>query len=593
MAATYARMPPGAFEQPQWDAVRPQDQVGCTTAAERTFELIVGQVDRQPMDSLHDYGRRLKSKRSVDSYNGRYQAEQQMSQHHSLLSNNSRKRSIGTGMNAQVVDEETAWIHRDKLAQIESKEMAEAGIDYRSSGTPRHDRARSRSASRVSYQRRRDEQDGDTYGGAAAYSEEDLPTGPHHDYPQQRSPQQDFESHRHDMISPMHDETDGEEAVDDSEHYTQTAVPFQRDLQSYNRQVARPATSRIPVSRNSPAPVSTNVINRDSPSIRSRNNSNAWNSSPEDGKRLMRPRSQSLGSYNAGSGRPMTPQSPPRSRPASSHLTNSPKQMLTSSPNPRVTSRGPASQPTGRKTNNGTRVLSGSHSRTASLQNKHTAGQRPRSIGRPPGPINRPEGEPPWLADMHKPDPRLPPDQQILPTHAKRMMREQGEGSANSTPDRNMPMSNDLPSSRDRTPIRRQTPVRDGLPVDTSTTNRINAGAAPRLLSEYSQQGSLNEQHWQQPSPQIQPWSIHERPTDSGAGASRSNSASAGGYRITPSIHNSVAPASPLMSQRSMSIIQQRQQEASMIKTRLPAMPSEKNQGKKEKEKGCGCCIVM
>ncbi|PQE18206.1 teaA receptor protein [Rutstroemia sp. NJR-2017a BBW] len=39
----------------------------------------------------------------------------------------------------------------------------------------------------------------------------------------------------------------------------------------------------------------------------------------------------------------------------------------------------------------------------------------------------RPEGDPPWLATMYKPDPRLPPDQQVIPTHAKRMQQEQWE----------------------------------------------------------------------------------------------------------------------------------------------------------------------
>lgn len=51
---------------------------------------------------------------------------------------------------------------------------------------------------------------------------------------------------------------------------------------------------------------------------------------------------------------------------------------------------------------------------------------------------NRVEGDPPWLATMYKPDPRLPPDQQILPTHAKRMQQEQWEkeGKTPSTYDR-------------------------------------------------------------------------------------------------------------------------------------------------------------
>ncbi|POS83223.1 hypothetical protein EPUL_006160, partial [Erysiphe pulchra] len=39
----------------------------------------------------------------------------------------------------------------------------------------------------------------------------------------------------------------------------------------------------------------------------------------------------------------------------------------------------------------------------------------------------RPEGDPPWLSSMYKPDPRLPPEQQLLPTIAKRLQQEQWE----------------------------------------------------------------------------------------------------------------------------------------------------------------------
>jgi len=39
----------------------------------------------------------------------------------------------------------------------------------------------------------------------------------------------------------------------------------------------------------------------------------------------------------------------------------------------------------------------------------------------------RPEGDPPWLSSIYRPDPRLPPDQQLLPTVAKRLQQEQWE----------------------------------------------------------------------------------------------------------------------------------------------------------------------
>jgi len=59
-------------------------------------------------------------------------------------------------------------------------------------------------------------------------------------------------------------------------------------------------------------------------------------------------------------------------------------------------------------------------------------------MARPRTAVHRPEGDPPWLASMYAPDPRLPPEQQMLPTHAKRMAREQWEkdGSAGQYYDR-------------------------------------------------------------------------------------------------------------------------------------------------------------
>ncbi|KAE8376553.1 hypothetical protein BDV26DRAFT_232231 [Aspergillus bertholletiae] len=63
-------------------------------------------------------------------------------------------------------------------------------------------------------------------------------------------------------------------------------------------------------------------------------------------------------------------------------------------------------------------------SRTTSNNNSQ---RQARPGDRPKTAVNRPEGDPPWLATMYKPDPRLPPDQQMLPTHAKRMQQEEWE----------------------------------------------------------------------------------------------------------------------------------------------------------------------
>ncbi|KAF2860788.1 hypothetical protein K470DRAFT_257573 [Piedraia hortae CBS 480.64] len=56
------------------------------------------------------------------------------------------------------------------------------------------------------------------------------------------------------------------------------------------------------------------------------------------------------------------------------------------------------------------------HSRASSAS---TRARTPRPLS-----INRPEGDAPWLATMYKPDPRLPQDEQVIPTHAKRLEME-------------------------------------------------------------------------------------------------------------------------------------------------------------------------
>ncbi|KMU79035.1 hypothetical protein CISG_07341 [Coccidioides immitis RMSCC 3703] len=89
-----------------------------------------------------------------------------------------------------------------------------------------------------------------------------------------------------------------------------------------------------------------------------------------------------------------------------------------------------------------TRKSSGTHKKAAASNgNGSIQNQRPGTRSgerRPPTGLNRPEGDPPWLATMYKPDPRLPPDQQMLPTHAKRLQQElwEKEGRIPSTYDK-------------------------------------------------------------------------------------------------------------------------------------------------------------
>lgn len=65
--------------------------------------------------------------------------------------------------------------------------------------------------------------------------------------------------------------------------------------------------------------------------------------------------------------------------------------------------------------------------RNVSTPIKSDTPRRPSTSNGPRQPINRPEGDAPWIATMFKPDPMLPQDQQILPTHAKRLAMEHGQ----------------------------------------------------------------------------------------------------------------------------------------------------------------------
>lgn len=170
----------------------------------------------------------------------------------------------------------------------------------------------------------------------------------------------------------------------------------------------RPKT-RIPVSRNSPIPVPSAVVERESPlSQQSRRPSNAVNGEDRRPMNLSATHAPESPDHNDEPDSPVSPISDVqyRSRPSSAHYQ---RHSVSPSPSTRINKR---------------------NSINASLVNRSVSTPRklsdaihpsPRVVKRAPGPINRPEGEPPWLATMYKPDPHLPPDEQMLPTHAKRL----------------------------------------------------------------------------------------------------------------------------------------------------------------------------
>ncbi|KAF2817620.1 uncharacterized protein BDZ99DRAFT_505252 [Mytilinidion resinicola] len=340
-----------------------------------------------------------------------------MSRNPSQSVGNGDKRKPSLGASADLEKDASYWIHRDKLAQIERIELEAAG--YR---VGRASRSGSRSASmtRPARERSSSDQHRETQGNG-----DDRPNN--HQEKKQRT------------VSPIPAE---EEDVDEGpmtwDIRTPEEIAAEQEKENMTpRHTLRPSNSRIPVAKTSPVPVPFTFVERDSPLPRSRKGSNAW-SGDAIAVNGARARSGSIGSQvllddvdNAEDVRtPVRPEANYSASPAESP----PKAKVPGKNNPtsgnRKTSaaRGTSQKP-----------------RTASTTTSPV--KRPGTssgASRPATSHNRPEGDAPWLATMYKPDPRLPPDQQIIPTHAKRMQQEQWEteGRVGSMYDREFKMLN-------------------------------------------------------------------------------------------------------------------------------------------------------
>lgn len=258
--------------------------------------------------------------------------------------------------------EHSRWIHRDKLARIESQELQAAGIILPRSRAPsKSNRPRDNS---------RDQGNGDRSEQAGKRQKiESFPT----------EEEEAVESHAWDLRLP-------EEAAE-------SQGDMYRDIAGVK------GVSRIPVCKTSPLPVPIQHLARDTPLQRKQ--SSGWTGEDD-----------SI-SY-------------PKSRSRSGSTSKALEAAATPTPAKRPTEENsPTKKPTGRKGSvTGSRATSAQRPKTRSGPNRDASGQRPPTRT---GEIKRPEGDPPWIQSMYKPDPRLPPDQQLLPTVAKRLQQEQWE----------------------------------------------------------------------------------------------------------------------------------------------------------------------
>ena len=299
-------------------------------------------------------------------------------------------------------ESESRWIHRDKLLLIEKQEMQELGIT-----APPAPRAHSRSKSRREQDRIQDK-----HVNGDEDHEHDIRSAKEGKKRRLQSPipqepdEEDRMSHMNEMDPRGPDEIATESQLE------RTTSP------GYQQHRLRASSSRIPLPKSIPAPMPKDG-DRSTPTHRRGTSSGDGNvpGSP------LRSRNNSMNSANLLNDDELSKTPPSYSRPGSS---GSPTKTRTSSlprqvqHNRKLSNSTPNTKPRSPSTNTTPRSPSGS---TPTIRPRSRQGLEPR----PPTAINRPEGEPPWIKEMYKPDPMLPPDQQMLPTHAKRLQQEQWE----------------------------------------------------------------------------------------------------------------------------------------------------------------------
>ena len=469
--------------------------------------------------------------------------------------------------------ERSRWIHRDKLAIIESHEMQEAGIKL---PPQRQKSATSRSRSRREKNRSQDQTT------VIPDQDEEMPRLKDRKKRITESPIQHDGGGEETLTNEFDLRTPEEIATD---NYTDTN-PSNGCRQPQSDQ--RKGSSRIPLPRSSPMPIPQEHIERDTPLPRKRGTSGNFSNGDENGLSYSRVRSRnnSVSSAillddigNIPSHTPTTPasnhnQSPPSKTPRTSSLAQRPKSRS-----------GLDTTPLSQKP----RAVS---TTTASQRTPSSTIQRPKSRSglepRPATAINRPEGEAPWLATMYKPDPRLPPEEQILPTHAKRLQQEQWERAQKESQQRLREMeAQQRKHSHGKPPA--QLP-REFSPLAEHTINGLQPSS--RDADEKTLQGhSASEWPLTQATPR-------KPPPASGGGLNANPAAGGGddggqhaGYSPIPRMKQGT---SPILG--NITDIRPGQRPMDPFERERMARRDEEKGGRQDtgkKEKGCGCCVVM
>ncbi|KAJ5239313.1 hypothetical protein N7468_003932 [Penicillium chermesinum] len=269
------------------------------------------------------------------------------------------------------------WIHRDKLAKIESEELQQIIRLQR-----RMTETKSESGRERSHESRQ--------GGNPATAQSEDYSEP---WPQLQETQNT-------------DDQYGEERTEWDLRRPSVVAADEAATGIYSNTALRKSSSRIPI-------VSPSVQGRDSRGPRSR----AATEEGEEESRGRRASEPGAGTEPNTADEPTTPL--PDSRPASRGFGTTPNTPKKTPAKAGSATRKTSAPPNNRKTSTArSRAVSGNTTQRPTTRSGES---------RPTTAVNRPEGDPPWLATMYKPDPRLPPDQQILPTVAKKLQQEQWE----------------------------------------------------------------------------------------------------------------------------------------------------------------------
>ncbi|KAI0598839.1 hypothetical protein F4775DRAFT_161917 [Biscogniauxia sp. FL1348] len=389
-------------------------------------------------------------------------------------------------------DENSKWIHRDKLVKIENEELQAAGLPLpkpRAQSRPGRDRSRDK----VNGRHRRDT---DT-------SEQSLPRS------------------RKNSELIVDRAADGEGSAWDLRRPEEIAEdPSEYWISNETRK-----GSRIPVPKVSPSLLSSDYLDQDGSTLQKQSNLRLDDDTPHS---IRQPRSRS-GSTNALDDAPKMQAGKRTARDASPRKT-------TTTGNRKTTTQAKPGTPGRPKTRSGPSTRSGSATRPTTRSGELS----PKA----------PEGDPPWMISAYKPDPRLPPDQQLLPTVAKRLQQEkwEQEGKFGNIYDK------------------------DFRPLNEDNFGKPPEPAKPREPEEPQ-------------SPPEQPEQQDEWPLRQDAKSQTPGRPGTGSYTTMPKIQDKHNP-NPITSPRPAHT------EVQITSTiRIPEPPEEPEE--KQKKAGCGCCIVM